>query len=75
MTLMELRRKLPAELLKGHRRRAWRRQSVVFKLHKSQRLSVMLGMCILKSLSLVGNRSWPISQRKEVRSDGRPGVV
>ena len=53
-TLMMFRGKLLAELLLGNRRRACWSVSVVFKLQISHKGLVMLGMFILKSLSLVG---------------------
>ena len=71
---MALRRNV-AELLLGHSIRACWRLSTVFMLQRSHIGLVMFGMFIRNSLSLVGRMLWNISQRKEVSSEGRPGVT
>ena len=62
-------------VLKGHCRRAWWRLSSTSSVQRSQDALAMSGIWSLKSLSLVGSRSWIIFQRKEVCSEGSPGVT
>ena len=49
--------------------------SEVLVLQESQVGLVVLAILIPKSLSLVGSKLFIMSQRKEMRSEGRPGVV